>query len=548
MPETAPESQPAPAPESGWRIRTQAAGLLLALPAFLVLLPVLAVLWRAAEPAGEVWTQMVADRLAGYLWQSALLVTLVTSLATLFGLPAAWLISVHEFPGRKWFEWLLLLPLAMPAFVAAVAYVDLLQELIPFYLWIRHHCGIEAFLLSQKIVPWIFAVTVLASTLFPYVFLSCRAVFAGRAAPPLEAARMLGAGRLRTFLRVAIPLARPAIAAGASLVAMEAINDYGVVSYFGITTLTPGIFRSWTEGSPGVAMRLAVILMAAVLIGLALEYRQRGRRHFAVESAGGILSRRKLKPAAVIGAWLACGIPLLLGFGLPAGRLAGWARQSLDSQEWAAHFAAAATSFSLAAGASVLITLGAVMLVGGTRAFSTRLLPVAQRLGLLGYAFPSALVAVGIGAVLAAVVSGRPWLAGIALSGSAFGLMLAYFIRFLAVGIQPIAAGLERVPPELHHAARTLGAPPLRALRQIDLPLAWPAILAGSTLAFVDVFKELPLTLILRPFDFETLATRTFRLTDEGRIPEAALPGLFMVLISLIGMIPLTRLLRHAAK
>jgi len=547
-PLSAPEPQAAHPARPAWPPGTRLIGVFLALPALLVLLPVAVVVWRAGQPVGEIWQQVVENRLGGYVWQSLLLVGLVTALATAFGVPAAWVVSAHEFPGRKWFEWLLLVPLAMPGFVAAVAYVDLLEGLIPFYIWIRNQFGIEAFLLSQKIAPWVFAVVVLGSTLFPYVFLSCRAVFAREAAGPLEAARMLGAGRLRTFLGVAVPLARPAIVAGASLVAMEAINDYGVVSYFGITTLTPGIFRAWIEGYPGVAMRLAVLLMAAVMLGLALERWQRGRRNFAVESTRGNLTRRKLGGSGVAIAWLVCGLPLFLGFALPAYRLGGWALQSLGSQEWPAHFAAAATSFSLATGACVLITLGAVMVVAGSRAFSTRILPLAQRIGLLGYALPSALVAVGIGTVIAALVASSPRLAGIALSGSTFALMLAYFIRFLAVGIQPVAAGFERVPAVFHHAARTLGAGPLRALRQIDLPLAWPALLAAGTLAFVDVFKELPLTLILRPFDFETLATRTFRLTDEGRIPEAALPGLFMVLISLIGMIPLTRMLRHAAR
>lgn len=544
----AAEHRPPTERRAAWLTGARAKALLLALPALLVLLPVIVVLWRAAEPAGEMWRQVVENRLVDYFWQSALLVVLVTSLATLFGVPAAWLVSVHEFRGRKIFEWLLLVPLAMPGFVAAMAYVDLLQGLIPFYVWIRNHYGIEAFLLSQQIAPWVFAVLVLGATLFPYVFLTCRAVFSREAAGPLEAARMLGAGRVRIFLRVALPLARPAVVAGASLVAMEVINDYGVVSYFGITTFTPGIIRAWHEGHPAVAMRLAVILMMVVMVALAAERWHRGRRNFAVDSPRGMLGRQSLKLPGTLLAWLACGTPLFFGFALPGYRLTRWASHSFDSQEWSAHLAAAANSFTLAAAAAMLIVAGAVMVVAGSRAFHGRLLPAAQRIGLLGYAFPSALVAVGIGAVVSGIVSGRPWLAGLAISTSVFGLVLAYFVRFLAVGIQPTAAGFERISPTLHHAARTLGARPLRALLRVDLPLAWPALLAGGTLAFVDVFKELTLTLILRPFDFETLALRTFRLTDEGRIPEAALPGLFMVLISLLGLIPLTRMLRHAAR
>lgn len=513
------------------------------LPALLVLLPMLVVGWRAWEDPGPIWQQIVENRLGGYLWQSALLVGLVTLLAVVFGVPAAWHVSVHDFPGRRFFEWALLLPLAMPGFVAAVAYVDSLESLVPLYIWIRKNHGIEAFLLSQQIAPWVFGVGVLAATLFPYVFLSCRAIFAREATGSLEAARMLGAGQARVFLTVAVPLARPAIAAGASLVAMEAINDYGVVSAFGLGTLTPGIFRTWTEGYPGAAMRLAVILMGMTLLFIGLERWQRGKRRFAADPAETPLARRKLGVAGTALAWAICGVPLLLGFLVPAWRMARWAIQSHDRMDWAGHLAAAGNSIFLATGAAVLVTLGAIVLVAGGRAFQGRSLRLAQRVGILGYAFPSALVAVGVGAIVS-WLSAFSWSAVLALSASTFGLMLAYFVRFLAVSIQPAAAGFESVSGSLHEAARTLGAKPVRALLQIDLPLVWPALIAGATLAFIDVFKELTLTLVLRPFDFETLATRTYRLTGESRIPEASVPGLSLVLVSLIGLIPLSYLLR----
>ena len=202
-----------------------------------------------------------------------------------------------------------------------------------------------------------------------------------------------------------------------------------------------------------------------------------------------------------------------------------WAIQSHSLMDWANHATAAANSFFLAAGSAVLITAGAVVLVAGRRAFPGRSLKLAQRAGILGYAFPSALVAVGVGAVVSRLAT-FPGLGVLALSASTFGLMFAYYARYLAVGIQPAAAGFETVSGSLHEAARTLGARPLRALWQIDLPLVWPALVAGATLAFIDVFKELTLTLVLRPFDFETLATRTYRLTGESRIPEASLPGM----------------------
>lgn len=526
-------------------VRRWLAPLVVWLPALVVLLPVAVVLWRAGQPAGEEWERVMEMRLPGHVRETLVLVAGVTGLAIVLGVPSAWVVSVYQFPGRRWFEWLLLLPLAMPGFVAAVAYLDTLQGMIPVYVWIRQRWGVDAFLASQEVAPWVFAVGVLGGTLFPYVFLSCRAVFAGQAVGVLEASRMLGAGGMRTFLRVALPLARPAVVAGGSLVAMEAVNDYGVVSHFGLTPLTPGIFRAWMEGHPVVAMRMAVLLMGMVMLFLALERWQRGRRRFAGDAGEAPLARKRLGVVGVGWAWVACGIPFVLGFGVPAWRLGRWSWQAWDLHDWAGHGEAAWRSFGLAGGAAVLIVAGAVVMVAGLRAFPSGWVRMAQRVGVMGYAFPSALVGVGVGVWISWVAGWVPW---VALSASVFGLMSAYFVRFLAVGVQPVAAGFERVPRDLHEAARTLGARPLRALREVDVPLVWPAMLAGGTLAFIDVFKELPLTLILRPFDFETLATRAYRLTDEGRIPEAAVPGLVLVLLSLIGLIPLTRMMRRFSR
>jgi len=518
------------------------------LPALLVLIPVLVVLWRAGMPGGEEWSRIAQDRLPGHFRQTLILLGGVTALAVVFGVPAAWFVSVYRFPGRRFFEVAMLLPIAMPGFIAAVAYVDAFREIVPFYIWIRKNFGIEAFLKSQEIVPWVFAIGVLAATLFPYVYLSCRAVFARQAAGPLEAARLLGAGGVRRFLTVALPMARPAVAAGASLVAMEAANDYGVVSHFGLSPLTPAIFRAWNEGQLVSAMRLALVLMVVVIVFLAAERWQRGNRKFASDSPDMPLTRMNAGIGGTFAAWLACGVPLALGFALPAWRLVRWTMSAWDGMNWPENLRAAGNSFVLSAGAAALVVVGTVVLVAGHRAYGGRALLLARRLGILGYAYPSALVAVGTGALVSVLAFDFPGWAGLALSASTFGLMLAYFIRFLAVGIQPAVAGLERLPSGLHEAGRTLGAGPLRTLWQVDLPLIRPALVAGAALAFIDVFKELTMTLVLRPFDFETLATLTFRLTDESRIPEAALPGLLMVALGLPGLIPLISLIRPASR
>ena len=260
-----------------------------------------------------------------------------------------------------------------------------------------------------------------------------------------------------------------------------------------------------------------------------------------METAEGVMARRKLP--WVRGCWLTllCLLPWVLGFLLPGWRLVSWAWDSRETAEWGAHARAAWNSFALAGGAVLVVVTSAFLLVAGRRTLGSRSILVAQKLGLAGYGFPSALVAVGVGATvlwLAQNVPGAGWLA---LSASVGGLMVAYWVRFLAVGIQPLGAGFERLSGGLKEAARTLGETPLGALRRAELPLVLPAVAAAATLCFIDVFKELTLTLVLRPFDFETLATRAYRFTDEGRVAEAALPGLGLVILSLMGLIPLTR-------
>lgn len=518
------------------------------LPALVVLGPVLVVIVRALfGPAGDAWDAVVENRLAGHLRQTFVLAISVTGLAILMGVPAAWLVSAYRFPGRGILEWLLVLPLAMPGFVAALAYVDLLQGLTPFYIHVRKTHGIEAFLKVQEFAPWVFAVLVLATTLFPYVFLSCRAVFARQAASVIESSRSLGAGGARTFFQVALPMARPAVVAGAALVAMEAVNDYGVVASFGLTPLTPGIFRAWSEGHPVVAMRLAVMLLAFIVLARWLEKSQRGRRGYTTEPGDAPVARKNLGIFGTMVAWVVCTWPVVLGFGVPNAKLTRWAWQSWPAADWSGHWEAAGHSFGMAAGTTVVIALAAFALAAGGRAFPGRGMEWARRCGSLGYALPGALVAVGVGGIVSYLARTMPGGASIALSVSVFGLGLAGFARYLAVGLQPVEAGMEKIPRSLHEAARALGRGPVRALAAVEWPLARPVVLAGAILAFVDLFKELPLALVLRPLDFETLATRVFRLTDEGRIPQAALPGLAMVAMSLLCLLPLTRLLHRSS-
>lgn len=510
-----------------------------------VLIPLGVVFLRASQPAGDAWTAVAEYRLWGYVWQTLLLVVLVTAIALVAGVPTAWVISAYDFPGRATLDWLLLLPIAMPGFVAAAAYVDLLGGLTPFFIWVRTHWGIDAFLRMQVVVPWVFATAILGLTLFPYVYLSCRAVFARQSAGAIEAARLLGEGDAGVFFRVALPMARPAIVAGGSLVIMETMNDYGVVSLFGLVPLTPGVFRAWGEGEVVVAMRLALFLMLFLTIVLVAERWQRGRRSFGEVGGEGKLSRASLGWGKSLGAIGMCVLPLIFGFFLPVWKMLLWCWGARGSAELAGHGKAAWNSLSLAGGTVCLLILGALVLVAVQRAYGSRLILVAQKICLLGYGLPSALVAVGVGALVVFLVAKVPGAGMLALSASVFGLVLAYFVRFLAVAIQPLAAGFDQVPGCLREAARTLGKGRLMALWKVDLPLVRTALLAGATLCFVDVFKELTLTLVLRPFDFETLATRIYRFTDEGRVAEAAVPGMALVVLCLAGLFPLSTLMKR---
>jgi len=525
-------------------IASRAAGTaLLWLPAACVLLPLLIVGWHSLGGAGTAWERVVQYRLWDYLGSTALLILLVVMLAIAVGVTCAWLVSAYDFAGRRSLEWLLILPLGVPGFVAGAAYLYGFEQATPLFLWVREHVGLEAFLFSQRILPWFGTVLVLVVTLYPYVYLSCRASFAGRQADLIEAARMLGCSPVRAFFRIVLPLARPAIAAGAALVAMETANDYGVVTLFGLNTLTPGVFRSWSEGSLVSAMRLALILLGLVMFVLVLERAQRGRRGYAGDTREQPLARRPVVGGKAALVWIVCGVPLLLGFVWPVCRFLRWGLAARHSADWSGYWSALFNSTWLSLLACAVVVATAFWLTAGRRAHRLPGGDTVQNLASLGYAIPSALLAVSIGA-LVADLSRLPGLAWLALSASATGLVFAYWVRFMAVGIQPVAAGQAGVAHDLHAAARTLGHTPSRALFRVDLRLLMPALTAAAMLCFVDVFKELTLTLVMRPFDFETLATLTFRLTSEGRIPEASVPALVLVTGGMIGVAALNRLMR----
>jgi iron(III) transport system permease protein len=533
-------------PWSGWSVHLLFAALVMAVPLALVV-------WSLFSTPGDGWEQTPASTIRGYAVNTFILLAGVGVVTTVAGVATAWFTAACEFAGRRMWCWLLVLPLALPAYVVAFGYGDLLDAMIPVVVWLRETWGPEAARAGHDGLRYVAVIGVLSSVLYPYVYLAARTAFLTQSRTALEAARMLGCGPAGAFFRVTLPLAWPAIAGGAILVAMEVMNDYGAVSHFGIPTLTIGIFRFWFSfGDPDSAARIAAVALLVVFALIGLEQLARGRRRF--NEAGGMaapLARYRLGGWRAVAATLVCAVPVTLGFALPVGRLIYWSVQ-VGASAWEAEFFKQIAHTLLLAGGATLLVIGLALTLAYTeRLHAQRAVRWAGRLAVLGYAIPSAVLALGIlrglgvaDGGLAAVLGERghavaTWL----LSGSVAALVFAYVARFLAVAFLPAQAGLKRVCGDLDASSRCLGASPLRTLFGVNLPLLRPTLLAAAMLVFVDVMKELPLTLLLRPFNLETLATRAFNLVDQGRLPEAAPACLLIVATGLAGVFVLNRLL-----
>ncbi|HEX6859905.1 MAG TPA: iron ABC transporter permease [Caulobacteraceae bacterium] len=495
--------------------------------AAVAVLPLLAVVWLAlTRPASAA---IPPELIVRYAATTAALAALVAIGATTLGAVSAWLVVMHRFPGRNLFAWALALPLAAPAFALAYAYADLLDVAGPVATFLRS-VGVSA---APEIRSLPGAAFVLSCAFYPYVYLTARAAFVSQSVCALEAARTLGASPLDAFRRVALPLARPALAAGAALAVMETLADYGAVSFLGVQTLTTGVVRSWsTYGAPGSAARLALILLAAAAVLLWIERLNRRGESYGASSA----RWRTLTEVPLVGAsrWAAsafCLTLLTLSLLLPAGWLAY--RALTYTPEFDRILRAGAVSLGLgAAGAVVTVTLAALI------AFGARTQRLIQRIVSLGYATPGAVMAVGLLAPASVL-----WGAGIN-TGVVMGLGLlvfAYAARLMAAAVEPIDAGLARVTPSMDRAARTLGETDAGAVRRVHVPLARGALWTAALLVFVDVMKELPATLILRPFNFDTLAVLADRYASDERLAEAAWPALLIVIAAAPAVVFLTR-------
>jgi iron(III) transport system permease protein len=520
----------------------------------LLSLPLVVVAGGLLAPASETWAHVASTVLSDYMINSARLVLGAGALALLVGVSTAWLVTAYDFPGRRFFEWALILPLAVPAYIAAYTYAGMFDVTGPLQRAVRTLVPSLADEFLYLNVMNIGMVTLIFGfVLYPYVYLVTRASFGRQSAALLEAARTLGHGPFATFRRIALPLARPAMAAGVGLVAMEVLNDYGAVKYYGVSTFTTGIFRSWFGlGDLSSAIRLSAMLMLFVFALLAIERSQRGRAAFA----GGRASERPLLRAR-LGGWRAavavsiCALPFLFGFAVPVAQLVYWASSTAGSVVDGGFVRLVGNTFLLAAAAAALCVGIALLLTYASRLNPRPWLRRVSRVTVLGYSMPGAVVAVGVlvpfawldhrvDGVMQATL-GIP--TGLLLSGTLVALIFAYSVRFMAVAFLPVESGFTRICGRVDDAARALGASPSCALRKISLPLLRGTLLGAVILVFVDVLKELPLTLILRPFNFDTLATRAYQLATDEMVAASSNYALVIILAGVIPVILLNRVL-----
>ena len=520
------------------------------LGAAVILLPILYVLSTLLHGPTENWSRVKQYLVVDYALGSLQLVVYAGFLATALGVTLAWLVARYSFPLRNFYRWALILPLALPPYIAAYTYRAMTGYTGVIQSTLRNEFNVTVPPRVFEVVSLRGAVFILILTLFPYVYMLTRNYLERQSAVYLDNAALLGHGGFSQFFRVMLPLARPAIAAGGMLVIFEIVSDYGVASYFGVQTLSTAIFQTWfSMYDVDSAMRLAAWLMLAVIALFCLERGLRRNRQYSLAVGGHVHSLKKLKGKAAAGASLYCGLVFFLAFMLPVTQLAVWTTWTLH-KVWRADFLDLIKStFAGAAYAAVIVIVLALLAARTTRRLQSGFAYALSRMMTAGYAVPGAIVAVGVLGVFTLLdhrLSGFYVRLGyedgaLVLSLSLGMLLTGYVIRFFSMGYNALESGYEKLPNSYLEASRLLGRGSWQTLLRVELPLLRGSLLSGFMLAFVEIVKELPLTLLLRPFNFDTLATRTYRYAMDERIYEAAPPSMLLVLISLLSVWVLNR-------
>lgn len=517
--------------------------------ALVVATPILVVVSSIATPSTDIWRHLWHTQLPELMWNTFRLIVGVGLGVTVVGTGLAWLVTMYRFPGRALFEWLLILPLAMPAYVIGFVFLALFDFTGPLQSGLHRLFGAQIWF--PDIASYGGVVFVMTLVLYPYVYMLARAAFLEQSETTLEAARILGANRITVFWKVILPLARPSIVVGVTLALMEALADFGTVAIFNYSTFTVAIYRVWFGlFDRGAATELAGLLLLFTLLLYGLERTQRGRARF-YQTSGSV---RAVIPQPLTGwrAWLASGTASLvvgIAFVLPVAQLLIWTMTASDLDYDARYMTFLRHTLILAAITPMVAVAAAVIVAYGTRVSRSAVVILFGRIASMGYALPGSVIAVGVLVPLAFIdrtldtFLRTTWgySTGLLLTGSMVGLVFAYLVRFLAVSHQTVEASLVKITPNMDMAARSLGAKPVRLLRRIHLPLIRTGLTSAAILVFVDVMKEMPATLLLRPFGYETLAMRVWQLTSESLWELAALPALTIVGAGLLPVLFLTR-------
>jgi iron(III) transport system permease protein len=517
-----------------------------ALLASLVVMPLLVIFLSWLEFDGQIWQHLADTLLMDLLRNTLVLLFGVGFGVLLLGVSLAWLTTMCEFPGRRWFDWALMLPLAMPAYVLAFVIIGLFDFSGPIQSLLREWFGRGNYWIPPiRSEGGVIMVMVLA--LYPYVYMLARVAFLGQGQRLMEAAQSLGSSPTAAFFQVALPMARPAIAAGMALALMETLADFGTVAVFNYDTFTTAIYKSWYSlFNLAAAAQLASLLLLFVFLALFLERRQRRQARYHAENRCG--RRYVLKGWKAWAATLFALSILLIAFVIPVMQLLYWVWNHFSRDLDSRYFSLLSNTLLLGSFAAILTVMAGLLLGFSQRLTRNVITRFSVSIATLGYALPGSVLAVGI--MLSFVWFEHYLQVGFAffniemnliLSGGLLGLLLAYVVRFMAVAYNPIESGLQRIRPSLHEAARGLGAVPRELLWRLYLPLLRPGLMAGFLLVFVDVMKEMPATLLLRPFGWDTLAIRIYEMTSEGEWQRAALPALTLIIIGLLPVIFLVK-------
>jgi len=527
--------------------------------AALVALPVAAVIWAALKPSGDIWSHLIATSLPGYIGTTLWLMLGVGTSVLLTGVTAAWLVTMCRFPGRRVFEWLLLLPLAFPAYVIAYAYTDLLEYsgAVQVFLRMMFEWQTPQDYWFPEVRSLGGAVTLMGVVLYPYVYLLARAAFFEQSVNVLEVTQVLGHGPWRAFFRVSLPAARPAIAIGVALALMETLNDFGTVDFFAVQTMTTALFDVWQGmGSLAGGAQIAATMLAFVVLLISIERfsRRQQKVYQNVSSRFRELPSYRLKGLSSLLAFTACLLPILIGFVIPLIVLIRLAVIYFH-ESWTADFRSyALNSLVLSATAAGIALLVALLIAYSQRLAGGRVIGIAARIASLGYAVPGAVLGVGVLIPFAYFDNSLDALmremfgisTGLLLSGTLAAVIFAYVVRFLAVALGQVESSLAKVSPSLDMAARTLGYRASETLLRYHVPLIRGGMLTAVIIVFVDCMKELPATLILRPFNFETLATHVYWFASDEMLGEAALGSLAIVLVGLLPVVLLSTMTARA--